>query len=93
MDRFPQRRLDRQDPFDIGLRVDPAELLDRRHRRGLAQQIGEFGRFQRGQNGAQPVGGFRMVGSGIVLQARRMGDQRGGHVSYPSVQDLPRGGG
>ena len=91
--RLAQVRTDRQDRLHIGARMHPAELLDRRHRRGFAQQIGKFRGLQRSQHGPQPFGGLGMIRPGVVLQARRMGDQRGGHVSYPSCQDHPRGGG
>ena len=82
--RLAQVGADRQDPLHIGLGMHPAELLDRRHRRRFAQQMGELRCLQRGKHGAQAFGGFRVVRPGIVLQARRMGDQRGGHVSCPS---------
>ena len=64
------------------------ELFHRRFRRRLAQQVGEFRRLQRGEHGAQAFGAFRVIGAVVVLQAGRMGDQRGRHVTPPSVRRL-----
>jgi hypothetical protein len=53
------------------------ELLHRRLRRCLAQQIGEALLLQRAQHRTQPVGAFRMMLSRIMPEAGRVGDQGG----------------
>ena len=58
----------------------------------FAQQVGEFLGFQRGEHGAQAVGAFRVILARVVVEAGRMGDQGGGHVS-PSAPGLRHGGG
>ena len=79
---------DRQDRIDVIRRMHARKLLGGGVRRGLAQQVGELGRLQRSEDGAQPVGTLRMIRTVVVAEAGRVGDQCYGHVS-PSAP-VPR---
>ena len=74
---------DRQDGFDDARGMHPDQLLHGRLGRLFPDKAGELRRVERPQHRAQPVGAFRVIRAGIMLQAGRMGDQRGGQIRGP----------
>ena len=76
---------DAEDGLHIVGGVDAGELFLGGGGRGFAQQRQEFLGLQRAQHGAQAVGAFRVPGAGVVLQARRVGDQGDRHGTSSSA--------
>ena len=70
-------RLQGKDRFDIGLGVNARDLLNGCFRRLKADEGRKIAMRQCRQNGPQPLRTFRMTVPGIVIQAVKMGDQRG----------------
>ena len=57
---------------NLGPRMDPLNLLDRRVRRRPALQPAEIGGFERSHDRPEAVGSLGMSGTGVVLRADRV---------------------
>ena len=69
----------RENALDMSLGVGQQQMLGASLRRGLAQKIKEVLMFKNVSNRPQPIRAFRMILSGVVLDAVRVREQQSWH--------------